>query len=100
MVTARRWITLKLTIVITRTSDVAANIGTSPSFGLKTRIEIVEMNRTEITVNSVRDMLFCSKEKLRFSEGKMVSHRMEIRMECSNITKVSEEKVGGALKTP
>ncbi len=61
-----------------RASDVVAYKDATSNCGLKFRIEIVEGNRIEFAISSHRNLCFGEEEKMRFSGGEMVFHRMKI----------------------
>ncbi len=77
----------------TRASDVVAYIDATSSFGLKFRIEIAEGNRIEVAVSSHRNLCLGEGEKMRFSKGEMVFHRMKNRTEATNVAKINEEEI-------
>ena len=83
----------RVKIVGTRASDVVAYINATSSFGVKSRIEIVGGNRIKIAVSIPRHLRFSEEEKMRFSGGEMVFHRIEIRTKTANVAEVNKEKV-------
>ncbi len=83
-----------------RTRDVAAYIDATSSFGLKLRIEIIGGNRIEVAVSSPRNLCFGDEEKMRFSGGEMVLHRMKIRTETANVAENYQKKVREFVRTP
>ncbi len=84
----------------TRASDVVAYIDETSSFGLKFRIETVGGNSIEVAVSSPRNLCFGMEEKMRFSGGEMVFHRIKIRTEAVNVAEINEEEIRGVVSTP
>ena len=70
----------------TRASNVITHICTTARFGLKMRIEKVRGNREGTAVSSHRQLCFSWEEKMMFSGGEMVFHRLEIRSKATNVT--------------
>ncbi len=64
---------------------------------LEFRIEIVGGNRVEVAVSSHRILCFGEEEKMRFSGGEMVFHRMKIRTEATNVAEMNEEEIRGVV---
>ncbi|MPC81614.1 hypothetical protein E2C01_076240 [Portunus trituberculatus] len=56
------------------------------------RIKKVAGNREEPTVKCLRQLCF-GEEKMRFSRGEVVFHRLKIRSETANVAEVNEEKL-------
>ena len=84
----------------TRTRNIVANVYATASFGMKIRIEKVGGNRKGRAVSSCRHLGLSKEEKMGFRRGEVVFHRRKIRAKTANVTKMSEEKVGGSIRTP
>merc|ERR1712035_108437 len=75
----------------TRASNVVADVNATASFGLKMGIEKVGGNRKGTAVSNHRNLCFSEEEKMRFSRGEVVFHRLEIRSKTANVGDVNEE---------
>ena len=78
-------------IVGTRTSYVVAHICATSRFGSKMRIEIVGGDRIETAISCLRHLSFGEEEKMRFSGGEVVLHRLEIRTKATKVVEVNGE---------
>ena len=87
-------------VVGTRTSDVVAHICATSSFGSKMRIEIVRGDRIETAVSCLRHLSFGEEEKMRFSGGEVVLHRLKIRTKATDVAEIYIEKIVGSVKIP
>ncbi len=62
------------------------------------RIVKVGGNRIEIVVSSPRNLSFGVEEKVRFLEGEVMLHRMEVRAKAANVVEMDSPGVGPSLR--
>ncbi|MPC48331.1 hypothetical protein E2C01_042099 [Portunus trituberculatus] len=63
------------------------------------RTEKVGGNRERATVSCLRQLCFGEERKMRFSKGKVVFYRLEVRSKTANVAEVNKEKVERGVKT-
>ena len=57
-------------------------------------------NREGVAVISHRQLCFNKEEKMRFSGGEMVFHRLDIKSKATNVAEIESKNIRGSVKTP